>query len=170
MIDVGSTSIGKQPRIYVLNPLDHEDVEYAALNYALSSDLTFATTTASNIGEMTECLPWGKLAKTLQEVIVFTQKLGIKYLWVVALCILQSEGPDDAFYKADWSYEACRFGQYYENAKLTIAATREVSSDKGLFLPRSALQGNPKPVTFRQRAFWGGIRDHYPTDVSNMGV
>ncbi|KAG8667110.1 hypothetical protein FPOAC1_011932 [Fusarium poae] len=159
VIDVGSPSKGNLPRLYVPNLLDHEDVEYVALSYAWGSDPTFATTTTSNIDEMTQCLPWDKLAKTIQEAIMFTRKLGIRYLWVDALCILQSEGHDDAFHKADWSYEAGRFGQYYENARLTIAATGAISSYKGLFLPRPALQVNPKPVVFRQKKFWGGIRD-----------
>lgn len=170
LIDVGSTHGGRPPRVYIQNFLDHEDVvadvEYAALSYAWGSDPTFATTTASNVGEMTECLPWDKLAKTIQEAIIFTRKLGIKYLWVDALCILQNEGPDDSFHKADWSYEAGRFGQYYENAKLTIAATGAISSDKGLFLPRPALQVNPKPVTFPQETFWGGIRETTAQPIS----
>ncbi|UZP45656.1 hypothetical protein NXS19_013468 [Fusarium pseudograminearum] len=170
LIDVGSTDGGRPPRIYIPYHLDLEDVdadvEYAALSYAWGSDPTCATTTASNIGEMTECLPWDMLAKNIQEAIIFTRKLGIRYLWVDALCMLQREGPDDSFHKADWSYEACRFGQYYENAKLTIAATGAISSDKGLFLPRSALQVNPKPVTFRQETFWGGIREATAQPIS----
>lgn len=159
LIDVGSIDEEEIPKIYVPDPPNHENLEYTALSYAWGSDPTFARTTASNISEMRNGLPWDKLAKTIQEAIVFTRKLGIKYLWVDALCILQSEGLDDTFHKEDWSYEAGRFGQYYENAVLTIAATGAVSSDKGLFLPRLALKFNPKPVTFRQKTFWGGIRD-----------
>ncbi|KAH7169797.1 uncharacterized protein B0J16DRAFT_365612 [Fusarium flagelliforme] len=77
-------------------------------------------------------------------------KLSIRYLWVDALCILQSEGPDDAQHRADWSYEAARFGQYYQNATLTIAATGAISSSEGLFLRRPALEFDPEPVILKQ--------------------
>ena len=108
---------------------------------------------------MTKGLPWNTLAKTIQDAISFTRKLGIRYLWVDALCILQSEGPDDVSHRTDWAYEASRFGQYYENATLTIAATGAISSDKGLFFRRLGLEVNPQPVTFRQKSSWGGFRD-----------
>ncbi|KAL4729475.1 hypothetical protein ACLX1H_003895 [Fusarium chlamydosporum] len=104
--DVGSIDEEEIPKIYVPDPPNHENLEYTALSYAWGSDPTFARTTASNISEMRNGLPWDKLAKTIQEAIVFTRKLGIKYLWVDALCILQSEGLDDTFHKEDWSYEA----------------------------------------------------------------
>jgi hypothetical protein len=104
---------------------------------------------------MTRCLPWDKLAKTIQDAIIFTRKLSIRYLWVDALCILQSERLDDAQHRADWSYEAARFGQYYENATLTIAATGAMSSSEGLFLRRPALEFDPEPVLFILRSSAG---------------
>ncbi|CCT73114.1 related to tol protein [Fusarium fujikuroi IMI 58289] len=70
-----------------------------------------------------------------------------------------SEGPDDNKHKDDWSYEAARFGQYYENATLTIAATGAISSQQGLFLDRPALLFDPKPVTLKLKKNSGGTRD-----------
>ncbi|PTD02123.1 hypothetical protein HYE67_000224 [Fusarium culmorum] len=98
---------------------------------------------------MTQHLPWDQLPKTIQDAILVTRSLGVRYLWVDALCILQSEGPDDVKHREDWSYEAARFGKYYENALLTIAATGVSSSDQGLFLPRPLLRLEPKSLTFR---------------------
>jgi hypothetical protein len=68
---------------------------------------------------------------------------------------LQSRGPDDVIHKGDWAYEAARFGHYYQNAVLTIAATGAYSSDKGLFLERPALEFDPMPVTVLQSSVWG---------------
>ncbi|KAF4956387.1 hypothetical protein FSARC_11589 [Fusarium sarcochroum] len=157
VIDVSSGDREEHPKIYIPGH-PAQDMEYAALSYAWGSGQTFAKTTASNLDEMAKCLPLDKLAKTVQDAILFTRKLGIRYLWVDALCILQSEGPDDTIHKADWAYEAARFGEYYQNATLTIAATGAHSSDKGLFLERPALEFDPKPVTFRQSSFLGTIR------------
>ncbi|CEI70943.1 hypothetical protein FVEN_g9688 [Fusarium venenatum] len=149
VVDVGSKDEGLAPKLLIpTHPLG--GINYVALSYAWGSGHDFAKTTASNLDDMTRCLPWDKLAKTIQDAIIFTRKLSIRYLWVDALCILQSEGPDDAQHRADWSYEAARFGQYYQNATLTIAATGAISSSEGLFLRRPALEFDPEPVILKQ--------------------
>ncbi|PTD06188.1 hypothetical protein FCULG_00012319 [Fusarium culmorum] len=149
VIDVGSKEEGLAPKLLIpTHPLG--GINYVALSYAWGSGHDFAKTTASNLDDMTKRLPWDKLAKTIQDAIIFTRKLSIRYLWVDALCILQSEGPDDAQHRADWSYEAARFGQYYQNATLTIAATGAISSSEGLFLRRPALEFDPEPVILKQ--------------------
>lgn len=53
-----------------------------------------------------------------------TAGLGMKYIWIDSLCIVQ----DDA---DDWKREATKMASYYENAWLMIAA----SSTEGLFFP-----------------------------------
>jgi hypothetical protein len=96
-----------------------------------------------------------------------TRRLGVRYIWVDALYILQSEGPDDMSHKEDWSYEAARFGQYYENALLTIAATGASSSDDRLLLPRQILRFEPKSITFRPgKALSYTIRSSIPSWLS----
>lgn len=143
LIDVGTKAVSQAPRLFI--PTRHlPSFEYIALSYAWGSS-NFTKTTSSNLQAMIQQLPWTELPKTIQDAIIVTRSLGVRYLWVDALCILQSEGPDDIKHKEDWSYEAARFGKYYENALLTIAATGASSSDQGLFLPRSG----PKSLTFR---------------------
>jgi hypothetical protein len=154
LIDVDSKDGSFSPKIVITSP--SSETEYLALSYAWGSGHNFAKTTASNLEEMIECLPWDELAKTVQDAIIFTRKLGFRYLWVDALCILQSEGPEDKQHKDDWSYEAARFGQYYENATLTIAASGAISSQQGLFLDRPALCFDPKTVTLTINKMSGG--------------
>lgn len=71
-------------------------------------------------------VPWSQLPKTFQEAMVFTRKIGIRYLWIDSLCIIQ----DDA---DDWFREAGRMATTYENATLTLAAASSSSSHEGLF-------------------------------------
>ncbi|KAF5532446.1 hypothetical protein FMEXI_12403 [Fusarium mexicanum] len=156
LIDVGSQNGASVPKIVITTT--SSEMEYLALSYAWGSGHDFAKTTASNLEEMKKGLPWDELSKTVQDAIIFTRKLGFRYLWVDALCILQSEGPDDNRHKDDWSYEAARFGEYYENATLTIAATGAISSQQGLFLDRPALFFDPKPVTLSIKKNYGGTR------------
>ena len=52
-------------------------------------------------------------------------KLGVKYVWIDSLCIVQ----DDA---EDWKRESAKMADYYQQAWLTVAATR-TRNDGGLF-------------------------------------
>ncbi|KAF5671664.1 hypothetical protein FHETE_4034 [Fusarium heterosporum] len=157
LIDVGTDDEKQPPKLFL--PDGSKNLEYVALSYAWGPVNNHVTkTTASNLQVMMEGLPFSQLPKTVQDAIIFTRKLGFQYLWVDALCILQSRGPDDEDHKADWSHEATCFGYYYQNAMITISATGAKSADDGLFLSRPALSFDPKPVTFRRQRPSGEIR------------
>ncbi|KAJ4002780.1 hypothetical protein NW752_009434 [Fusarium irregulare] len=143
LIDVGLDT--QQPKL-ISPDRDLLDLEYLILSYAWGPVANFAKTTSSNLQVMHQSLPWDALPKTVRDAVLLTRRLGIRYLWVDALCILQSEGCDDTEHIKDWSYEAERFGHYYQNALLTISATGAMSSHEGLFLPRSDLVSSPKSV------------------------
>ncbi|KAF4342848.1 hypothetical protein FBEOM_3193 [Fusarium beomiforme] len=158
LIDVGTEDQAQLPKLFIPEK-GCKNLEYVALSYAWGPLSNFIKTTASNLEIMLKRLPFSELPKTIQEAIIFTRKLGFKYLWVDALCILQSEGPDDMMHRDDWSREATRFGDYYHNAVLTISATGAKSSDTGLFLPRPALEFDTKPVMLRQKRRSGETAD-----------
>lgn len=166
LVDVGTDIPGQPPRLFI--PLRHlRSLEYIALSYAWGSIGNFVKTTSSNLEAMTRCLPWPQLPKTIRDAIIVTRGLGIRYLWVDALCILQSEGPDDAKHKEDWSNEAVRFGQYYENALLTIAATGASSSNDGLLFKSPISKFGPISFTFRPKgAMAYTIRSRVPSWLS----
>lgn len=71
-------------------------------------------------------IDWSRLTKTFQEAIIFTRKLGVRYLWIDSLCIIQ----DDA---DDWAREAAKMASIYENSTLTLAAAASANSHAGLF-------------------------------------
>ncbi|KAH8785143.1 heterokaryon incompatibility protein-domain-containing protein [Diaporthe sp. PMI_573] len=64
----------------------------------------------------------GDVTKVFQEAAQLTIELGIKYLWIDSLCIIQ----DDA---EDWKCEAAKMASYYQNSWLTIVG----SSGEGLY-------------------------------------
>jgi len=70
------------------------------------------------------------LPKTFQDAINITKCLGIKYLWIDCLCIIQ----DDA---SDWEREASKMSQVYSNAYLTISASGSTDSYSGCFPKRA---------------------------------
>lgn len=158
LIDVGSQAEEAMPRLHVSDQ-DTRGIEYAALSYAWGDHANFAKTTASNLNGMRTQLPWNRLSKTIQDAIIVTRGLGLKYLWVDALCVLQKERINDIQHMEDWSIEAGKFASYYQNAVLTIAATGSESSNRGLFLSRPGIEFDPEPVLIRQESYWTGFRE-----------
>ena len=72
------------------------------------------------------------LPKTFRDAIYITQKLGVKYLWIDSLCIIQDS-------VEDWRQEAATMGRVYQNALCNIAATAASDSSVGCFLDRNPL-------------------------------
>lgn len=102
--------------------------EYACLSHCWGSpEQKPLDTRTETIDEFhTNGIPWTKLPKTFQEAMIFTRKLGIRYLWIDSLCIIQHDADD-------WFREAGRMATTYENATLTIGAAASSSSQEGLF-------------------------------------
>ncbi|KAM7186047.1 Heterokaryon incompatibility protein (HET) domain containing protein [Rhypophila sp. PSN 637] len=148
LVDVGLDGDEMFPRLTITNGSGLYS-GYATLSYAWGDENPGIKTTSSNIQEMTRKIDPSDLSKTIREAVIMARKLGIRYLWVDALCILQSRGSDDAQHELDWQQEAARFGQYYENSILTIAATGAQSASEGLFLHRAGQMGSFQPHTVR---------------------
>lgn len=89
---------------------------YAALSYcwgtakhAAKQAKTFTTTLAQRRGD----IPESDLTALIRDSITVCQSLGITYLWVDALCILQ-----DSF--EDWSVESMAMSEIYAGSAITI--------------------------------------------------
>lgn len=68
-----------------------------------------------NLQERTEGNWKSSLPPLFTDAIKFTRKLGLNYLWIDALCIIQDSAED-------WSSESAKMTEIYNNAYLTIAA------------------------------------------------
>lgn len=82
------------------------------------------------------------LPKTFQDALVVTRRLGVSYLWIDSLCILQDK--DDL---SDWAKESAMMGRVYSNSYCNISASAAVDSSRGLFFPRSATPLCPLHIT-----------------------
>ena len=102
-----------------------ESGRYAALSHCWGAIQQYTTRTA-NLQERKECIPFKQLTKTFKEAVQVTRALGIRYLWIDSLCIIQDD-------QDDWVREASRMSSVYQNAQITIAAAASDSGDKGLF-------------------------------------
>jgi len=71
-----------------------------------------------------------ELPKTFQDAVIVTRELGVQYLWIDSLCIIQYGDNGE-----DWRSESCRMETVFSHAYCTIAATAAVDSNAG-FLQR----------------------------------
>ncbi|KAK1501081.1 HET domain-containing protein [Colletotrichum abscissum] len=97
--------------------------KYAALSYMWGQGKDHFRTTMASLEEHKEGIITATMPQTFQDAVTMTRKLGIRYLWIDALCIVQ----DDI---ADWSREASTMGDVYSNAYIVFSVLK--SSDNGV--------------------------------------
>lgn len=83
-------------------------------------------TTSENLESHQENIPFGALPKTFQDAVIVTNAIGLQFLWIDSLCIVQDD-------KAEWQEESAVMGAIYENARLTISACAAKDSTEGCF-------------------------------------
>ncbi|SPO01884.1 uncharacterized protein DNG_04557 [Cephalotrichum gorgonifer] len=155
VIDVGDGPGPPSPRLYTRASNQHR-AEYFALSYTWGVGMFPARMTKSNLSSMTQGIDMASLPQTVQDAIIFTKRMGLsRYLWVDALCIIQTEGKGagagrDGAHVADWAVESSKFGEYYYNALCTLAATGTTCSTDGLFLHRPGLEYAVQPLSLHR--------------------
>ncbi|KAK2605646.1 hypothetical protein N8I77_008470 [Diaporthe amygdali] len=98
--------------------------QYTALSYCWGGNQPLKTTCA-NINDLKAGqLLLSHLPQTLVDAVHVTRSLGIQYLWVDALCIIQDS-------IEDWEKEAEQMAIIYEKAYLVIAASSSSSAKQG---------------------------------------
>ncbi|KAF7926140.1 uncharacterized protein EAE97_010440 [Botrytis byssoidea] len=110
-------------RLHVSRP-DQKD-DYIALSYCWGGPQSF-TTTNSTLEYNMRGFDTDNLPLTFKNTIFIARKLGIRYIWIDALCIIQDSDVDK-----DKEIEA--MGDIYKNATVTISAASASSVDGGLF-------------------------------------
>jgi len=72
-----------------------------------------------------------------RDAVVITRKLGVKYLWIDSLCIIQN-------IKEDWERESAKMGDVYRQSYLTIYALSAPNCHQSILIRRSS---NSSPTT-----------------------
>ncbi|TDZ13932.1 hypothetical protein C8035_v003062 [Colletotrichum spinosum] len=84
----------------------------------------------NNYFRLQESIIFDRLPRTFRDAIAVTRGLGIEYIWIDSLCIIQ----DDA---RDWESEASKMEEVFSAAYCTISAASAQSSLDGFLSPRS---------------------------------
>ncbi|KAF6810538.1 carboxyphosphonoenolpyruvate [Colletotrichum plurivorum] len=133
----------------LINLLDGENIRlqdtrlkqcrYAALSYCWGSSEAAkdARTVVGNVEARMKRFPASDLPATIRDAIFVARALGLAYLWVDSLCIVQGSG--------EFETEANKMVEYYGNAYVTIVPVLSDSADTGVrFSPTKAIS-----TTFR---------------------
>lgn len=102
-----------------------EQGKYVALSHCWGTHPCLTTTSGTLVVRKRE-IDWQALGRTFQDAITLTRHLGLKYIWIDSLCIVQDS-------VADWEVELARMGAVYRHATFTIAASRAADGTAGLF-------------------------------------
>lgn len=102
--------------------------DYLALSYCWGKSNEQSKTTLKNFHQHLHKVNVDKLSQTIQDAIDISRALGIRFLYVDALCIIQPEDRN----QLDWETESRRMGDYYRRATCTIAAMAATDSSEGI--------------------------------------
>ncbi|RSL74384.1 hypothetical protein CEP53_000288 [Fusarium sp. AF-6] len=86
-------------------------------------------------------IPYEALPPTFRDAVTATRSLGISYLWIDSLCIIQKDvardSPEDKqMHQKDWEEESGRMCSVYQNCHLTLAGVDSTDCQGGLFFKR----------------------------------
>lgn len=112
-----------------------DDLRYTCLSYRWGDPSHNTKTTKDNIHEMQRSIPLSTLPKTILDAVYITRRLGIFFLWIDALCIIQATEMDSG----DWSEQSSQMDKIYGNAYCTIAASSAKDVYGGCFSTRPAM-------------------------------
>ena len=130
LIDVGLKECPKKCFLYTTEEWVDLLTEYATLSHCWGVDTSqMLRLQSGNIEQMRREINVSTLSQTFQDAIEITRGLGIRYLWIDALCIIQDSVDD-------WSKESPRMGQYFRGGKIMISALASPSSQNGILQPR----------------------------------
>ncbi|KAI5458358.1 heterokaryon incompatibility protein-domain-containing protein [Mariannaea sp. PMI_226] len=91
------------------------DEPYIALSHCWGKTHNILLTKKS-INQFKLRIPYDQLSNTFKDAVKLAQGLGVRYLWIDSLCIVQDD-------REDWEIEAAKMASIYEGAYLVAAAT-----------------------------------------------
>lgn len=144
-----------------------ERPRYSTLSHAWGSK-SFLTLTSENYPSFLAGIPFEDLTQTFQDAIKITRRLGLEFIWIDSLCIVQGN-------EKDWENESSLMRSVYGGSTINLAAASAVDGSQGCFLrppyfsggfrSRVIINGHPAVRSFHS----GRIHDE-STTLSHLGT
>lgn len=130
---------GQPPRLIIVGESTRLD-RYATLSHCWGSHMPLRLLSSTTATLQTE-IPFSDLSRTFQDAIITTRRLGIHYLWIDSLCIIQ-DCPQE---------QSATMARVYSNSHCNITAAHAKDGTYGCFTHR-----NPTSVKFLKLELkWG---------------
>ncbi|KAI2467835.1 heterokaryon incompatibility protein-domain-containing protein [Annulohypoxylon bovei var. microspora] len=126
VLDLGASDSA----IKLLEPAPGTRARYVALSHCWGVRAKRLETKLGTLSSLKSRVPWTALPPVFQDAVTTTRCLGVRYLWIDSLCIVQDSA-------ADWDLESSRMAAVYRDASATVAAVSGASSDDRFLRPRS---------------------------------
>ena len=98
---------------------------YVCLSYCWGGTIDIQLT-RDRYQDYTKGIAWDMLPHGYRDAISLTRRLGIRYIWIDSLCIVQDD-------EDDWREQAAQMATIFQGAYVTIAATSATSPSAGYF-------------------------------------
>ena len=146
----------------VEGPATAQSGNYVTLSYCWGVNPSFPKLLSTNMSAFQACIPLAQLPKTFKDAVQVTRRLGLRYLWIDALCIIQDS-------QQDWLQEAASMTNVYSSSGLNLAAEASVDAIGGLFYERepAALNGCDIPVQWESLGAKDTIKQIYHVSLRN---
>jgi len=125
---------------------------YVALSHCWGRASDHLQTTLDNLDEHTAKIDIASLSRTFQDAVAICQRLGVAYLWIDSLCIVQ----DDHEGKAA---EIERMESIFQGATLTISAMSARDGRGGCWIPRERVFEIPINATQSVKLAFRRVRE-----------
>ncbi|KAK1774799.1 heterokaryon incompatibility protein-domain-containing protein [Copromyces sp. CBS 386.78] len=166
VLDVGSPNSPLVRLVETTPETPRPSAPYVALSHCWGPpDKRPLQTTLGTIEDyISSGIPFDRLPQTFADAVWVTRELGIRYLWIDALCIIQDS-------LSDWEAEAHNMCSVYEGATLTLGAAYARDSSEGLF------KGHQRPdpekvvrVYTHMEGYNPDLQASYPTDIGEFNA
>ena len=104
---------------------------YAALSHCWGKKRPLETT-LSTLNCRKQKLEWTSMPATFRDAVTVTRDLGLRYLWIDSLCIIQDDDQD-------WEVESAKMGSIFNAAHIVIGASRSPDPDHSFLDPRQTM-------------------------------
>jgi hypothetical protein len=125
VLDLYGLSRGEERICLIVSPLGFRE-RYATLSYCWGSGPNLQLTTLCLRDYTDEGIPISQLPGTIRDACELCLGIGIRYLWVCSLCIVQDS-------EHDWIEQSSVMGTIYNCSDVTISAAKSKSCTAGLF-------------------------------------
>ena len=116
-----------------------ETGRYVALSHCWGGKTPVVTATQNLQEHLREIPP--SLPPTFKEAVMITRRLGVRYLWIDSLCIVQ-DSPED------WAIYAPQMAQVYGKAYVTISTDAAENREEGFVHNPKRAQSSSRSVAF----------------------